>query len=623
MSIAQNFPAISPSLLLDFANVQALDSRITFARATTATYYGTRTALAEQNLVLYSQEFDNAAWGKTGLTVTANSTAAPDGTTTADTLTGASTSNAVVFNGAAVAVTANTYTSSVFIKAGTADFGVLSIWTGSATNGANLWFNAQTGALTGSSSVTAGYTITASSSTALSAGWFRITVSATVPTANIYLSVRIVDTDNAFVYTSTVGKTLFLWGAQLEQRSTVTAYTPTTTQPITNYVPVLETAASNVARFDHNPTTFESLGLLIEEQRTNLVTYSEQFDNAAWTKTNATIATNTIIAPDGTLTGDAIVEGTGTVSPLLLGGSGFLAVTGNAISLYVKAVAGGATRYVYIGAKIAANTRWGYFLFNPATGTVAGGPFNDGIQNVASSPTVTSVGNGWYRISIIFTSPLANQVFTIGLTNTTTPTNAAILGSYTGDGYSGIYIWGAQNEAGAFATSYIPTVASQVTRAADSASMVGTNFTSWYNAAEGTVYSESVCGAKTASGHLVAGISDGSINNALYINQYISTNIRNSVRANATDQAILGKGTAPVSGVSYKSAMAYKVNDIAASFDGEAIQTDTLALIPFDVNRLTLGNLFSGSSQPLNGHIKKLSYYPIRLSNTNLVALTG
>jgi hypothetical protein len=86
MSIAQNFPTISPSLSLDFANVQALDPRITFTRASTATYYGTRTALAEQNLLLYSQEFDNAAWTKTSTTVTANSTTAPDGTTTADTL---------------------------------------------------------------------------------------------------------------------------------------------------------------------------------------------------------------------------------------------------------------------------------------------------------------------------------------------------------------------------------------------------------------------------------------------------------------------------------------------------------------------------------------------------------
>ena len=80
MSISSLYPTTRPSLVLDFANTKQLDPRITFARPTTATYYDGKTvAKAEENLLKYSQEFNNAAWTKQNATVTANSIAAPDG----------------------------------------------------------------------------------------------------------------------------------------------------------------------------------------------------------------------------------------------------------------------------------------------------------------------------------------------------------------------------------------------------------------------------------------------------------------------------------------------------------------------------------------------------------------
>jgi hypothetical protein len=87
MSISQNYGNTNPSLLLNFAAVKKLDPRITYARASEARYYDGKTvAKAEENLFLYSQDFDSAAWPKTSATVTANSTTAPDGTATADTV---------------------------------------------------------------------------------------------------------------------------------------------------------------------------------------------------------------------------------------------------------------------------------------------------------------------------------------------------------------------------------------------------------------------------------------------------------------------------------------------------------------------------------------------------------
>jgi hypothetical protein len=88
------------------------------------------------------------------------------------------------------------------------------------------------------------------------------------------------------------------------------AFTRTSTGTFVGSNGLIQTAVSGAPRFDHNPTTGESLGLLVEEARTNHNTYSEQFDNAAWVKTRSSITSNTIVAPDGTLTGDKLVEDT-------------------------------------------------------------------------------------------------------------------------------------------------------------------------------------------------------------------------------------------------------------------------------------------------------------------------
>jgi hypothetical protein len=176
-----------------------------------------------RNLLTFTEQFDNAAWGVGGLTVTANTTVAPNGVTAADTITGSSGSNAVIFPAAGFSASATSYTASCYVKAGSAAWIVLSMWQGSGTLGVNVWFNAQTGAV-GSNNATAGYVFTSASSTAVGNGWYRITVTGTVPVSTVFWSMRIVDGDNAFVYTNTVGDTVNIWGAQLETGSTATAY---------------------------------------------------------------------------------------------------------------------------------------------------------------------------------------------------------------------------------------------------------------------------------------------------------------------------------------------------------------------------------------------------------------
>jgi hypothetical protein len=187
-----------------------------------------------------------------------------------------------------------------------------------------------------------------------------------------------------------------------------------------------------------------------------------------------------------------------------------------------------------------------------------------------------------------------------------------------GNGTSGIFIWGAQLEAGAFATSYIPTAASQVTRAADSASMIGNNFARWYNVNEGTFYSE----ASTAlidGTRLVYRAADAAVSN--YIDAYANTNANLYVVSGGAVQANLTSG-AYSSGVFAKNAGAYKTNDFAVSLNGLTAATDNSGSVPSGLTALTFGDR-AGGGRSLNGWLKRISYYPRRLANTELQGITS
>jgi hypothetical protein len=366
---------------------------------------------------------------------------------------------------------------------------------------------------------------------------------------------------------------------------------------------VLLSAADNVARFDHNPVTGESLGLLIEEQRTNLLTRSEEFNDAAWTKTASSITANTIVAPDGTLTGDKLVEDTSTGGHLVLQSVTLADSTTYTVTVFAKAAE---RTWVAVGLTDKTNTN-NRVWFNASTG--AQGTTN----GTVSAASATSVGNGWWRFSASVSSA----------TGATTPSVRISLGSadntasYTGDGYSGIYIWGAQLEAGAFPTSYIATVASQVTRSADAASMTGANFSSWYNAAEGTLYAEAQTVEPSGTFDNVAGVYVGSAASLQLARN--GTNSRGFGLGASIDQ---GSNTFPVD-TSVKQALAGQVNNFALSTNGSAVATDTVTdPMPSNTTSFNIGSAPTGGAV-LNGTIKKIAYYPKRLTNAELQGLTS
>jgi hypothetical protein len=562
MTISANYPTVRPTLSLDFAKTKVLDPRITFTRSTTATYYdGITSAVAEQNLVKYSQgAFSNSTYWTTSdapsITVTDNSVAAPDGTTTASTVpfttqfqgVRTATANFIVTSG--LQYTASIY---VYVASGTKVFSI-----------------------TGATSGTVYGTYTATTS------WARYSLTFT---ASVSESVYIIQDRNASGFV-----TAYIWGAQLEQRSSVTAYTATTTTAITNYIPVLQTASSNIPRFDNNPTTGESLGLLIEQQSTNLLIYSSDFSNGNWSKTSVTVNTAADIAPDGTQTAQWLV---GTAAGERAVQSLVVATTSCAFSVYVKATSYAGT-WTSLGATLLLrNTTT---LTNLVSATFSGNTFTP-----SAGGTATSIGNGWYRISIIASSgiTIGDGIACYLYTDNTQGASTS----------SSLFAWGAQLEALAFPTSYIPTVASQVTRSADSASMTGTNFSSWFNAGQGTFYSEfarinaSIYGGYPAlfTTESLLAFSDGTYEN-----------LKNIVANNQISIASSGTSQKKVAYI-YSQAIGYAfLINASTSTTSNTSQVSSAISINFNP---------AGNQTSIR--IKKFSYYPVAVTTAQLQALTG
>jgi hypothetical protein len=607
MSIAQNFPNIKPSLMLSFADTKQLDNRITFTRSTPAVYYdGKTTAMAEQNLLLYSQDFNS--WGNASAPVTANSTTAPDGTTTADSMAVNATVSYLYIGVNAIAV-AGTYTFSCYVKAGTNNFVALNIQ-GNISSWVTAVYNLSTGAVTQTANGSTGIaTINSTSITSAGNGWYRCVLTASCTSGVLlYPSVMFAPsaTGNTLSSTygepsgNTTGNTLLLWGAQIEARSAATAYTATTTQPITNYIPVLLSAGGNQARFDCNPTTGESLGLLIEEQRTNLQIYSQDFSNAHYTTTRCSISSNVAIAPDGTLTADRIVEDTTNGLHRVFGTAPATLNVTYSFSCYAKVGSGNRNLQLLLGSGFGENSA----EFNLLTGTV--------VSTFFATANIISVGNGWYRCGIVATSSI-----TTSITTQIYNVNSGL--SYTGDGFSGNFIWGAQFEQGSFATSYIATTSASATRTADSASMTGANFSSWYAQGQGTLYVE----YKTPNSQNLAtnnmniiGISNGDANNRIRFLTDAGTNF--NIANNGTIQVALGSSW--VANTYLKWASIYQTNNFAFVSNGGTVNTSTIGTVPY-VTQMQIGQLIT--NREMTGYIKKFSYYPVALTSANIQALTS
>jgi hypothetical protein len=391
---------------------------------------------------------------------------------------------------------------------------------------------------------------------------------------------------------------------------------------------VLQTAANDTPRFDHDPATAgnPSRGLLIEESRTNLLQRSEEFDDAYWTADDASITANAATSPSGTTTADKLVENSATSTHRVRRTQITHAGTAATVTATVFAKAAERSQLqIDVIAVVGSDSTGGRATFNLSAGTVgafAGTQTGTGTAGTGSA-SITAVGSGWYRCVVVLNptagiTPTSNQVY-FSLNNGTS-------NSYTGDGTSGLYLWGAQLEVGAFPTSYIPTTSAAVTRAADGVSV--TPISSFYNTAEGTMFAE-VQFPYASAAYATA-------NRILNFGTNGSGNNQNEIRFNQSGGNQLmylpqdGVGTAAqinsttvAAGDTVKLAAGYAVDNFAFARAGSLVGTDTSGTVATTQTHMVIGSRrIANSTDTATAYYRKIAYWPKRLTNTLLEQLT-
>lgn len=367
-----------------------------------------------------------------------------------------------------------------------------------------------------------------------------------------------------------------------------------------NAAGLYEWVAASQPRFDYDPLTLVPLGLLIEEQRTNLALNSEVMGAGL----NIVVGTDAIVAPNGLTTADLVREDTTNGEHMEFSVSASLtAGTTYTWSVFVKAGPGTDNRACIrtsgTGNNFSLSFRFDTETITPATGSPTG--------------YFEKLPNGWYRIGMTFTA---------GGTNTASLRLQLQRGgvlSYLGDGSSGIYYWGRQFEVGSWWTSYIPTAGAQVTRAADAVSV--NSLSPWYRQGEGTFVVKGDLRSRAGNTKVSLDIGAGG---AFGTTAYIAHT------AGSLD--LLSPDTAPLtlnSGGSnttttFRCAAALRANDSTMAVKGVVGGLDTTCALPSAPTALFLGKGgWAGASSYLNGHLRSVAYYPRRLPNTDLQALTA
>ena len=556
------------------------DGQLSFTRASGATRVGANGLIEEvrTNIALQSQAF-NTTWSAVSVTVSANTTANPlDGVVNADTIT-LSAGSTQKYVTQAITMIGN-FTVSCYIKSGTQQFIQFLLGTDTVPF-AN--FDLVNGTANGTNST--------ARIVAVGNGWYRCSMSFTATTANAVF-ITGVDSLAAARFASTTSTGTFIaFGYQAETGDLPTNYIPTTTAAV-SVGPV-----SNVPRLDYLGSSCPRL--LLEPQRTNLLTFSEQFDNAAWTKTRSTITANNAVSPDGYASADRITDTTFTANSSFIERTiGSTINTAYTYSCFVKA---GTAPHVYIGIFDSINYT---AIFNLSTGV-------NTFTTSGATSSITPYANGWYRISITRTVGTVTIYPYIGvcqLSNSIT---------YNGTGAYTAQIWGAQFEAGAYATSYIPTLSASVTRVADAASKTG--ISSLIGQTEGTLFVESELSHSSSSNQYLIQVSASSADRIFIYREANTNKLGCFVRIGST--TIYTQLTAGAITGTVKAAFAYKSGSLAFYVNGTqvALGTSTFSTPPsmgiFDIDSNSgLENGYFNYNQAL--------LFKTRLTNAQLAELT-
>ena len=549
---------------------------------------------AKTNLLQYSERFDQSYWSKIRGFISPNTTVAPDGTSTADTWSENDETDAHNLN-RAISLTDNTnYTASVYVKAAGRTTCRLGIRTKN---------NQYPGAYFDLTSGTVISEIAGPVSTSIDSvgnGWYRLNITANSVTGSSTPKYILWSTDGANLNPVGIdGPALHVWGAQLEEGSVLTEYTPSvesfvsrasTATYVDDATGLIKTAAVDEARYENNE-------LILEEARTNLLLRSEVVNS--WFKVRASVTANNAISPAGDLTADTLIENTDNNTHLVKRGIGVQSGNTYTGSVFVKAAGRTKLKFGFTSANFPTSTRGAFDL---EAGTA-----------VESYNTITDFGNGWYRITATNTADATgNAQLSVDIANDNGDT------LYTGDGTSGIHVWGGQVEEGAFASSYIATDTSTVTRAADvSTSALGVD--SFYNHSEGTFYTEfSAPEVELAIDSRALSVLEGTLaTGSLHISK--RNGVNQFLSAKYADGTKLNIGSIDWSN-SQKAVLSYNSTDYTLVSNGSTRTANSTAVNP-NLHRLFIGCRTAGNNL-LNGHIKRLSYIPTRLPDATLQDLT-
>jgi hypothetical protein len=349
-------------------------------------------------------------------------------------------------------------------------------------------------------------------------------------------------------------------------------------------------ASSACPRFDYDPVSMACKGMLIEETRTNIAPNSDSFN--AWAAgAHSSITANAATAPDGTSTADKLVtdalSGAHYITPA--------AVAMDIGAVYTYSVSAKAGGYDFCFLQGVATGGYPKSYFNLPTGVVSS-------QGAGHTAVIQNFRNAWNRCAITYTADDTNgSLLALGVSADSG------VESFTGDGISGIYLWGGQVEAGPFCTSHIPTGAAPVTRSADIATFAWTQ-------ADGTYAVEFDLNAVTGTRPILS-LDDGTADNQIRL--YASgTSLKLTVTTGGVTQADLTLGTVAAS-TTYKAAFSIRANEFLALMSGGTLQSDLAGAVPV-VTTGRIGSDFAGNYQ--NGHSKRIRQWKQRKNLWPLVA---
>ena len=339
---------------------------------------------------------------------------------------------------------------------------------------------------------------------------------------------------------------------------------------------------------------------LLEPQRTNLITYSEDFSDSSWSKSRASVVLNSTISPDGSLNASKLVEDTTSGGHILYKNN---ITTGAGINtLSVKVKANGRNWVLLYDSEQGEAV---YFdLKNGVAGTIVGTP---------DAYSIKKLPNGWYDISLTTTATLRVdfQIYTAESDGNN---------AYLGDGVSGIYVWGAQLEQGSYPTSYIPTNGTTVTRSAETAT--GSGDAATFNDSEGVLMAE-ISALSDEGGIRAISLNNGSAQNRISIRYNSTSNqiqyqytVGGSVQANILANVVDVK-------TPHKIAVKYKLNDFELFIDGISRGTDLVGSIMPSGTLTNLDFNGSGSIDYFYGNTKQIQYYNSALTDSELEELTS